>query len=64
MISILSGVISNDLIGGELTEIFNDDYCRAIRYAAYANSRLYLSFCAFISAMNWMNSGACLMRFK
>src|SRR2546423_11714350 len=28
------------------------------------NSRLYLSFCAFISAMNWMNSGDCLMRFK
>lgn len=29
-----------------------------------ANSRLYRSFCAFISVINWMNSGACLIRFK
>ncbi len=31
---------------------------------SYENSRRYLSYCAFISAMNWMNSGACRMRFK
>ena len=31
---------------------------------SYENSRRYLSYCAFISAINWMNSGACLMRFK
>lgn len=30
----------------------------------YTNSRLYLSTCPFISDMNWMNSGACLIRFK
>jgi len=35
-----------------------------IRCAACANSRLYLSFCALISTINWMNSGARLMRFK
>src|SRR5258705_8855955 len=34
------------------------------RVAPSPNSRLYLSFCVFISVMNWINSGACLMRFK
>jgi hypothetical protein len=32
--------------------------------ACYENSRRYLSFSAFISARNWMNSGVCRMRFR